>query len=58
MQKEGIGYNQIFVLVAIMILIFILLVLILIKDLEVHQIDVKVFFLNRAFEEEIFTYQL
>lgn len=53
MQKEEIDYNETFAQIVEMTSICILLILVAIKDLEIHQLEVKTTFLNRDLEEEI-----
>lgn len=58
MQKEDINYNNIFALITKMASICILLILDIVEILKVHQMDVKITFLNRDLKKEIYVDQL
>ena len=53
-QKEGIGYDETFSLVAMLKSIRILLSITAHYDYEIWQMDVKIAFLNGNLEEEIY----
>ncbi len=56
-QTFGVDYNETFALVAKFVSICYILALAAIKDMEIHQMDVKTAFLNGDLEEEIYMEQ-
>ncbi len=56
-QTFQVDYNETFALVAKFVLIHYILALATIEDMEIHQMDVKIAFLNGNFEEEIYIEQ-
>ncbi len=56
-QAFRVDYNETFAPVAKFVLINCILALAAIKDMEIHQMDVKTAFLNGDFEEEIYMEQ-
>ena len=53
-QKKGVDYFDIFAHVTRISLIWVLIVLALVHNLVIHQMDVKIVFLNGELEEEIY----
>jgi hypothetical protein len=57
-QTYGVDYNETFALVAKFTSIHCIIALTTLKDMEIHQMDVKIAFLNGELEEEIYMEQL
>jgi len=57
-QTFGVDYNETFTPVAKFVSIRCILTLATIEDMEIHQMDVKIAFLNGDLEEEIYMEQL
>ena len=57
-HKEGIDYNETFSPVSKKDSLRIVMALVAHYDLELHQMDVKIIFLNRDLDEEIYMEQL